>query len=291
MKKVFLCLLVLSLLLVSGICLGEGENRLPLDLSGGMKPVPAGFKGDCEYEDDSIHVTVEKSRYNDCDYWIARIRIADPSQLRTAYVGNFEDYSVTRGTALARRVNSVIAIDGDYWWYSREGFIRRQGTTYLNVLEGNRDILLIDEDGDFHTVPMAKQGEVADTINGKNVVNAFYFGPTLVENGEAVTRYSHKYDDSFGADWPRQRMCIAQVDTLEYMFICCAGPARGSYGQTLPQFARVVASMGVKTAYNLDGGDSTMLIFNGEKINDPGNNSAREISDIVYFASARNPEE
>ncbi|MBR1993480.1 MAG: phosphodiester glycosidase family protein [Firmicutes bacterium] len=55
---------------------------------------------------------------------------------------------------------------------------------------------------------------------------------------------------------------------------------------TLRQFAELVGSLGVECAYNLDGGDSTMLIFNGEKVNDKGNQNTRDISDILYFASA-----
>ena len=84
----------------------------------------------------------------------------------------------------------------------------------------------------------------------------------------------------------RQRMCIAQVGPLHYKAICCAGPARGNAGMTLKQFASFVASQGVQTAYNLDGGDSTMIIFRNEKINDVQNASTRSISDIIYFASA-----
>ena len=55
---------------------------------------------------------------------------------------------------------------------------------------------------------------------------------------------------------------------------------------TIRQFAKLVYSCGVQTAYNLDGGNSTMLIFNGEKLNDVDNPKARDIADIIYFASA-----
>ena len=61
---------------------------------------------------------------------------------------------------------------------------------------------------------------------------------------------------------------------------------RGSRGMTLERFSELVYSYGVTDAYNLDGGDSSMLIFQHEKINDPGNKNTREISDIIYFASA-----
>ena len=84
----------------------------------------------------------------------------------------------------------------------------------------------------------------------------------------------------------RQRMCIAQTGPLEYMALCCAGPVRGSEGMDLLQFAQLAKEMGAVTAYNLDGGDSTMMIFDGQKINDKDNANTRDISDIIYFASA-----
>lgn len=92
-------------------------------------------------------------------------------------------------------------------------------------------------------------------------------------------------DQGNAIDKPRQRMCLAQVGPLEYLCIATAGPVRGSDGMTIEQFAAFVHSFGVQQAYNLDGGDSTMLIFHGEKINDVDNGTLREISDIVYFAS------
>ena len=54
----------------------------------------------------------------------------------------------------------------------------------------------------------------------------------------------------------------------------------------LLQFAQLAKELGAVTAYNLDGGDSTMLIFNNEKVNDKENQNTRDISDIIYFASA-----
>lgn len=42
----------------------------------------------------------------------------------------------------------------------------------------------------------------------------------------------------------------------------------------------------VRVAYNLDGGYSSAMVLHNEKINWPENGVNREVSDIVYFASA-----
>ena len=284
MKKWFGLLAVLLCLTLMPLAVAEEtEPLLPIDFSAGMEPDPDFYLSDREYEDPTLHITIEELREDGCDYWVARIKVADASQLRTMSAGGFDTSMSMKGTALAKRVNAVLAIDGDYYCYTGSGYILRQGQLYLDLLNGERDVLLIDEDGDFHVVHLPKAGEVSDTVDGKKVINAFYFGPILVENGQVPEVVD---GPNMAATERRQRMCIAQVGPLEYMVVCCEAPARGSSGMTLRQFAELVATLGVETAYNLDGGDSTMLIFDGEKLNDVTSTSTRSICDIIYFASA-----
>ena len=284
------------LLCVWGLCLfffcaagtaaqAETVSMLPIDFSGGMPLNQAFFTDEFSYQDRTISVSIEKYRtMDDCDYWVASIKIAHASQLRTAAANDFDSDMVMDGRYLAKRVNAVLAINGDYFSYTGEGYILRQGQLFLNVLTGRRDVLLIDEDGDFHIVEKPKKGQVGKTIDGKKVINAFYFGPALVIDGKV--NYDMDLRDDMAAEEKKQRMCIAQVGPLEYKCICCGPPARGNTGMTLKEFAKVVAAQGVQTAYNLDGGNSCMMIFNSRKINDIESEYAREINDIVYFASA-----
>ncbi len=284
MRKLLTMLTVLSLLCaVIGLGAARAEYTLPVDLSGGMPLSPEGFQGEWRYEDPTIAVTVTQDRWANCDYWVADIRIRHASQLRTAPADTFDSTMRTSGERMARRVNAALAINGDYYCYTGIGCIIRQGVTYLNVLWGNRDVLAVDEAGDFHVLHLPKKGSIGDSVDGKKIVNAFFFGPILVENGKRVT---YLWGEGMSADEPRQRMAIAQVGPLHYRCICCATHARGSSGMTLEQFANLVARQGVETAYNLDGGNSSMMMFAGEKINDPDNPDAREICDIIYFASA-----
>ncbi len=248
-----------------------------------MEPDAALYVSDLEYKDPSIHVKIEKGRKDNCDYWVAHIKIADASQLRTAAAAGFEEEFTVNAVHLADRQNAVLAIDGDYFCYTGFGYILRQGQLYLDELQGERDVLAIDEDGDFHIFTLPKAGEMTDTVNGKKIINAMYFGPALVIDGKLGSLEAGEW---LVPEIKRQRMCIAQTGPLEYMALCCAGPARGSYGMDIKQFANLALELGAHTAYNLDGGDSTIMIFRNEKINDPHNKSTRDISDIIYFASA-----
>ena len=280
-KREMALALAIAVLLATRGSLAEGG--LPIDLSGGRAPLASGFDG-WTYEDPTIRVEITQGRAQDCDYWVADIRLRDASQLRTAPADTFESDMRVSGEAMAKRVNAVLAINGDFFCYTGIGYILRQGVTYLNVLWGNRDVLLIDEDGDFHTVPLAGKGSIDGTVDGKRIINAFFFGPILVQDGRRVTYIT---GDGMAENEPRQRMAIAQAGPLHYKCICCATHARGSAGMTLVQFANLVARQQVQTAYNLDGGKSCMMIFNGTKINDPENPDTRDLCDIIYFASAR----
>ncbi len=289
--------LTAAMMLLLNCALGEGFDliepgqpdimqdiyALPIDFSGGCELDWHNFSGKSHYKDPTIEVSITNGRYSDCDWWMADVKIVSPTQLRTVSAGGFNTSMTMTGSYLAKSVNAVLAVDGDYYFYTGKGYILRQGTLYKNILDGTTDILLIDEDGDFHIVRQARQGEGTDTVNGKKVINAMYFGPALVIDGQPVHNVTGA---GMAEDKGRQRMCIAQVGPLHYKCICCAGPARGSAGMSLQVFTYFVADMGVQTAYNLDGGDSTMLIFNGEKLNDVNNSSSRKISDILYFASA-----
>ena len=287
-RRMLLCACALICLSLTGIgqsVRAEGASALPMDFSGGMPLKKQFFTGKWQYEDPTISVSIETGRTtDDCDYWIASVKIAHATQLRTAAAESFDSDMVMDGRYLAKRVNAVLAIDGDYFSYTGEGYILRQGQLFLNVLKGRRDVLLIDEDGDFHIVDGAKKGDVDKTVDGKKVINAFYFGPALVKDGK-VNWYMDLRDD-MAAEERKQRMCIAQVGPLEYKCICCGPPARGNAGMTLLEFAKLVAAQDVETAYNLDGGNSCMMIFNAEKINDVESEYTREINDIIYFASA-----
>ncbi|MBR5110370.1 MAG: phosphodiester glycosidase family protein [Clostridia bacterium] len=267
----------------------ESTYKLPWDFSGGMALKKEYFYNGYTYADPTIAVKIQRGVFDrgaeiSCEYWVASIKIADPSQLRTTAANGFQSEMVMKGTAMAKRVNAVLAINGDYFYFTHHGYILRQGQLFLDDLRGDRDVLLIDEDGDFHIVRNPFTGQVRETIDGKKVMQAFFFGPVLVQNGKMVRDMDLRYD--MRAEERRQRMCIAQVGPLEYKCICCGPPARGNSGMTLEEFARLVYSLGVETAYNLDGGDSTMMIFNGEKINDPKSPDTRDIADIIYFASA-----
>ena len=83
------------------------------------------------------------------------------------------------------------------------------------------------------------------------------------------------------------RTAIGIIDDLHYILVVSDGRTNESQGLSLYELAQVMQQYGCKTAYNLDGGGSSTMYFNGQVINNPTTNgnriSERSVSDIVYI--------
>ena len=286
-----------------------GEFRpLPLDIGqGGAKLVPFKYSKDIAvYEDPSIRVEyhrVEGGKTWHVVYYFADIIIKDPSQMRTAFATGSNRFNANYKKpvrAISSRLNAVIAINGDFFaGFSGNAYVLRQGEVYRgDACEPNFDILLVDEDGDFHVLTADQDLASIDKtqVDGKKVINAFQFGPALVIDGvpvadEILVDRAHSPSDA-QPDLNNQRMGIMQIDRLHYMVLTCA-----HYGLTLPKFrdlAMYVSNYRAKTIYTLDGGNSSQMIFLGAKRNNTDTNpetnkdkeGERPVTDIIYFASA-----
>ena len=278
---------------------------LPLDIKVHGSPAqPKGWISDREYKDESLHVELfEKDRKPKSSgskitcHW-AVIEIADPSQLRTTFSKeSYDDITLEAPTIMAKRVGAVVACNSDFVKYSYNvGYVVRQGEFYRDALDGLRDVLIIDENGDFDAVFHAtsetmalKQQEMEAA--GHQIINAFSFGPVLVKDGQALELNLNEGFERKQVEGhlPTQRIAIAQLGPLQYAIIeVDGGVVNGSdmNGMNLNEFAAYITILfpECKLAYNLDGGGSTALMLNGKSVhNTPGR---RGVSDIIYFASA-----
>ena len=105
---------------------------LPIDQTGGLKYDPANYTSDTHYEDPSITVDIYwGGRISDTNYVYAVIKIANASQLRTAFAFNYSSPGDGKRVAdMAKKMNGVFAINGDYYSHSwhTNGYMVRQGT-------------------------------------------------------------------------------------------------------------------------------------------------------------------
>lgn len=276
-----LAMLCCLILLIPCAALGDQIVELPIDFSPGMKVRERYEKGKMEYHDPSIDVVREynsKGRYH-----VVRVRIATPNQLRTVAAESFNSRAKNEVANIAKKMNAVLAINGDYFSDHPGSFVLRQGQVFRGTVNENRDILLIDEDGDFHIIlAEEKPGEMDLTqFEGKKIINGFEFGPALVRDGIRVQDDSKSPKNSHPNE-TQGRICICQTGELEYMIVACK-----YWSMTVTQMTDLVMSFGnVQQAYMLDGGLSVNIVFLGKKVNDTDVSTVRAVPDIIYFASA-----
>jgi len=278
---------VLASAVFSDILPAANVGALEMDLfAPGSTPIAENFTEN-GYRDDTIIVEMEKQRMFDSDVYIAYVKVATPSQIRTAVAGKKMGSSSTNKTStISKNYNGIVAMNGDYYTKTKAGYIVRMGDSYREKTSKNMDLLLIDELGDFHIMLHGhdnQKEEMAVFKSEHEIVNGFFFGPALVKDGEKL-EIPKNYQ--FDPHQKNPRAGIAQLGTLTYAMVVVNGRTGSSEGVTLAEFASIMEELGAKQAYNLDGGNSATLAFNGEVYNDKPQDE-RAVTDILYFASAQ----
>ncbi|WP_338450941.1 phosphodiester glycosidase family protein [Niallia oryzisoli] len=238
---------------------------------------------DNSYEDENIKITIEKDRKYDSNIYIADIQVSDPSYLKTALANNTYGRNITATTSvMALENNAIFAINGDYYGFRDGGYVLRNGVAYRETARsGDNDALVIDKDGNLSVVP---EGEVSlDSLSDQGAWQVLSFGPGLVVDGEVVVNSSSEVSKAMSSN---PRTAIGQISELHYIVVVSDGRTSESAGLSLLQLAQELKDRGCTVAYNLDGGGSSTMYFNGEVINHPTggrNMGERKVSDIVYI--------
>lgn len=240
---------------------------------------------DSSYKDDNISINLSETTVNNTQVYVADVTVTSSDYLKTAFAQNAFGTNVTAKTSeTAADNNAILAINGDYYGANSTGYVIRNGVVYRDTVreDSSNGDLSIYNDGSFKII--YEDQISADQLVKDGVVNLLAFGPALVENGEIAVGTNEEVGQAMASN---PRTAIGIIDENHYIIVVSDGRTSESKGLSLYQMAEVMKSYGVKTAYNLDGGGSSTLYFNGQVINKPttgGNKiSERAVSDIVYI--------
>ena len=254
------------------------------DTKAAKKAAASATTTDTSYSDDNIQVTLTEKTVENTQVYIADITVSSADYLKTAFAQNTYGTNVTAKTSVtAANNNAILAVNGDYYGANSTGYVIRNGVVYRDTVreDSSNGDLAIYKDGSFKII---YEDEIsADQLIKDGVVNLLAFGPSLVENGEITVDTNSEVGQSMASN---PRTAIGIIDENHYIIVVSDGRTSESEGLSLYQLAEVMKSYGVKTAYNLDGGGSSTLYFNGQVINKPTTNgtiSERAVSDIVYI--------
>lgn len=235
------------------------------------------------YSDDNVTISLTEYREYDTSIYVADVQVSSPEYLKTALAQNAYGRNVTEKTSeMAQNNNAILAINGDYYGAQESGYVIRNGVIYRDTASAEQEDLVIYQDGSLDIVQ--EDAVTAQELLDNGAQQVLSFGPALLENSTISVSQSEEVGKAKASN---PRTAIGMLDDLHYVFVVSDGRTSESAGLSLYQMAEFMQSLGAKTAYNLDGGGSSAMYFNGKIVNNPTTNGntiqERSVSDIVYI--------
>ena len=241
----------------------------------------AEYTGENTVSNDRYTITLSEYYQNDTKIYVADVVLSSAQYLKTAFADDTYGKNVTDTTSsIAENNDAILAINGDYYGVQESGYVIRNGIVYRNTPNGS-DVLCIYADGSMEVVNDTEYS--AEELVSMGVWQALSFGPALLEDSEVVVDTNTEVDR---AKTSNPRTAIGVIDANHFVFVVSDGRTSESEGLSLYELASFMKDLGITTAYNLDGGGSSTMYFNGYIINNPtsgGSIKERSVSDIVYI--------
>lgn len=238
------------------------------------------------YFDDTILSITWKEVHNDVVYTLSEVKIAHASQFRRFLAdGTYGSEKQYYPTEMATTVNAVTASSGDFYKFRTWGInvylgkVRNIKTLMDNCFITDTGDMIFKKAGEIDTLEQAEQ-----FVEENNIRFSLAFGPIMVVDGVNV---SPTTEYVVGQNLQRfARMGLCQMGELHYLL--AAANTEGAYNHvvTTSDFADQLVAFGVDKAYALDGGQTATIVTNDKLINRPVYGMQRQISDIIYFATA-----
>lgn len=225
------------------------------------------------YVKDDLKVKLVETRTDDQHYWVAEVVSSDTTPLKGAMAN--DTYNGDRETisSMAKRLNAVLAINASGFYAKTNrpmGAVVRNGQLISLDSSYTEEVLSLQSDGDlvFTTV------NTEEEFKNSDIEQTFTFGPILIRDGNPVPLTDNSY---------HPRTAIGQLDHNRYILLVVEGRMEGAKGMSLQDLQQIFLNLGCQTAYNLDGGGSTSLYFQGKLINTPSDGNERAVVDMIYF--------
>ena len=234
------------------------------------------------YSDSNISISLKEYRENDTTIYVADVQVSSPEYLKTALAQGAYGRNVTEKTSeIAESAGAILAINGDYYGAQEKGYVIRNGELYRDTAISGQEDLVIYSDGSFGII---NESEVtAQQLISSGAQQTLSFGPALVMNGSISVTENEEVGRATASN---PRTAIGIIGENHYLFVVSDGRTSESAGLSLYELAEFMRSQGAETAYNLDGGGSSTMYFNGSIVNNPTGgmgSKERSVSDIVYI--------
>lgn len=251
------------------------SEKSSLDLSSKTKTTLESFKS------DNLQLNISKNELGEGNdkitYYTADLYVTSVKQLHTAFAnGTFGKNLRETTIQMAEDNDALLAISGDSYGNNETGIVVRNGILYRSdTNDAEICVLFLDGTMKIYTPEEFDQEKILEC----DVWQAWNFGPSLLDNGSVKTTF----ETTSYLNGSNPRCAIGYVGPGHYKFVLVDGRNIGySKGATMSELAEIMANEDCLLAYNLDGGKSSAMVYQGNYINQPVE-GGRTISDIIYF--------
>ncbi len=225
------------------------------------------------YVKDDLKVKLVETRTSNQHYWVAEVVSSETTPLKGAMANDTYNGKKEAISSMAKRLGAVLAVNASGFYAKTNkpmGTVVRNGELVSIDPAYTGEILSLKSDGNLNFTTINSEEE----FNNLDIEQTFTFGPILVRDSQAT-----QLNDTSR----HPRTAIGQLDDNRYVIVVAEGRMEGADGMTLGELQQLFLNLGCKTAYNLDGGGSTTLYFQGKLINTPSDGSERSVVDMIYF--------
>lgn len=203
-------------------------------------------------------------------------------------------------TETAKKHNVVFAMNTDYYTYRvavnnnrHTGIVIRDGhilyddpyteKQVTNSMFPNLDMLAFMPDGSLKVYHSWEK--TAQEFIDEGVQTVYSFGPYLLMDGKVSERaYANNENKN-------PRCAIGMVEPGHYVAIMCEGRLKRSAGVTISYLAKMMRAKGCQVAFNMDGGQTAVMVFMGKQLNqigayDGGKTNSRPTSEVLGFGTS-----
>ncbi len=206
--------------------------------------------------------------------FIADVYVASAENLQAGFpVG----HQTAEAEVIAIDSDAILAVNGDFYTNINKGILVRNGTV-LQSVEGTADLCVLYRDGSVKTFGPGEYS--AEGILNQDPWQVWSFGPALLEeDGSPKTDFN-----TSAVIYNRNpRTVLGYYEPGHYCLVVIDGRSAGySGGASVRTLAKFMADLGCKAAYNLDGGASSVMVFDGRTVNSPSG-GGRKLSDMVMI--------
>lgn len=240
------------------------------------------------YSSPGVSINIEKTvttlNGGPLVYYVADICISDIRSFERYFAndsfGSYRQAVIDMG----KDSGAILCMNGDYYGNQSAGIVIKNGTVYRSK-QSNCDVCVLFYDGTMKTYSPSEFD--LDEVLEQAPYQSWSFGPMLLDgNGEVLSSFNVS-DYVFDTN---PRSGIGYYAPGHYCFVVVDGRwSNYSWGVTIKEYAEIFHELGCKQAYNLDGGQSSILTFNNAYVN-KDIYGGRDMSDVLIIKEVEHDE-